>query len=132
MNYLLDTHTFLWALIDPGKLSSRSSIILANGRNEIVLSAVSFWEISLKYSLGKLDLKGITPAEMPQAAQEMKLKILSVESEDAATYHFLPKTKHKDPFDRMIVWQSIRRQWPLISSDELLDLYQSEGLLLVR
>jgi PIN domain nuclease of toxin-antitoxin system len=132
MNYLLDTHSFLWALMDPDKLSAHTTQILASSANEILLSVISFWEISLKFSLGKLDLKGITPAEMPPAARKMRLTILPIESEDAATYHTLRKTIHKDPFDRMIVWQCIRRQWPLISSDGLLDLYKSQGLILVR
>ena len=132
MNYLLDTHSFLWALTDPGKLGDRSSQILESSTNDIFLSVVSFWEISLKFSLGKLDLKGITPAEMPHAARAMQLAILPVESEDAATLHTLRKTTHKDPFDRMIVWQCIRRQWPLISSDRLLGSYESQGLILVR
>ena len=132
MNYLLDTHSFLWALMDPEKLSDRTTQILENGTNEISLSVISFWEISLKFSLGKLTLKGITPAEMPQAARELRLAILPVESGDAATYHTLCKTAHKDPFDRMIVWQCIRRQGPLISSDRLLGLYESQGLILVR
>ena len=132
MNFLLDTHSFLWALMDPDKLSDHTTQILENSANEIVLSVMSFWEISLKFALGKLDLKGITPAEMPQAAREMRLTILPVGSEDAATYHTLRKTIHKDPFDRMIVWQCIRRQWSLISSDGLLDLYKSQGLILVR
>ncbi len=118
--------------MDPDKLSDHTTQILENSANEIVLSVMSFWEISLKFALGKLDLKGITPAEMPQAAREMRLTILPVGSEDAATYHTLRKTIHKDPFDRMIVWQCIRRQWSLISSDGLLDLYKSQGLILVR
>ncbi len=62
----------------------------------------------------------------------MGLTILPVESEDAATYHTLLKTPHKDPFDRMIVWQSIRRQWPLISCDGGFDVYQAQGLILAR
>jgi len=132
MNYLLDTHSFLWALMNPENLSDHTRKILESSTNEIDLSVISFWEISLKFSLGKLDLKGVTPAEMPQAAEKMRLSILPVESEDAATYHRLRKTAHKDPFDRMIVWQCIRRDWPLISSDRLLDLYKSQGLVLVR
>lgn len=132
MNYLLDTHTFLWALMDPDKLSHQTTQILERSTNEIFLSVISFWEISLKFSLGKLDLKGITPPEMPPAAREMRFAILSVESEDASTYHTLRKTSHKDPFDRMIVWQCIRRQWPLISSDRRLVLYEPQGLLLLR
>lgn len=132
MNYLIDTHSFLWALMDPGKLSEHSTRILESSTNEIMLSVLSFWEISLKFSLGKLDLNGVAPAEMPQAAREMRLRVLPVEIEDAATYHTLRKTTHKDPFDRMIVWQCIRRQWPLISSDRLLELYKPQGLILVR
>ena len=113
MNCLLDTHSLLWALMDPARLSNRCSQILECGTNDIFVSVISFWEISLKFSLGKLDLKGITPAEMPHAAREMRLGILPVESEDASTFHTLRKITHKDPFDRMIVWQCIRRQWPL-------------------
>ena len=132
MNYLLDTHTFLWALMKPAELSGPASRIITSSTNEIHVSTISFWEISLKYSLGKLDLKGITPADMPEAAQAARFSILPIESEDAATYHQLLKTVHKDPFDRMIVWQCIRRHWPLISSDTLLHLYQPQGLILVR
>jgi len=112
--------------------SSHAAQILESGGGEIILSVVSFWEISLKFSLGKLDLKGVTPPEMTQTARDMQLAILPIESEDAATYHLLQKTTYKDPFDRMIVWQCIRRQWPLISSDRLLDLYKPQGLILVR
>jgi PIN domain nuclease of toxin-antitoxin system len=132
MSYLLDTHSFLWALMSPERLSARARAILENPSSQIALSVVTFWEISLKFSLGKLSLDGITPSEMPQRAREMQLMTLQIESEDAASLHMLRKTGHKDPFDRMIVWQCIRRQWPLISSDRLLDLYKPQGLIRIR
>ncbi len=68
MKYLLDTHVFLWALMKPHRLSPQARKAIESAGNENFLSVVSFWEIALKFSLGTLDLKGVTPAEMPPAS----------------------------------------------------------------
>ena len=59
MNYLLDTHSFLWVLFDDEKLSERSREIIKDPDNDIFVSVITYWEISLKYAIGKLELEGI-------------------------------------------------------------------------
>ena len=62
-NYLLDTHYLLWALADTKKLSKEIKDIIVDPDNTIIVSSISFWEISLKYSLKKLTITGFTPEE---------------------------------------------------------------------
>ena len=63
MKYLVDTHILLWAFIEPEQLSKSSSKILLGENNDIYYSPINLWEISIKYALKKLDLKGVTPAD---------------------------------------------------------------------
>ena len=65
MKLLLDTHTFLWAAISPRKSSARARSVLIDLDNEVAVSSLSFWEISLQLSLGKIALEGCTPDELP-------------------------------------------------------------------
>jgi PIN domain nuclease of toxin-antitoxin system len=81
--------------------------------------------------LGKLDLAGVTPDELPSVATQMRIAIHPLLAEDAASNHRLARTAHKDPFDRMIVWQCLRRQWTLISADRELEPYRNFGLELL-
>ncbi len=128
MKYLLDTHTFLWTVFEPEKIGARAKAIITDPDNVIFVSLISFWEISLKYSLGKLQLKDITPAEFPAIAKEMELQILEIDAEDVATFHELPRMGHRDPFDRLIIRQAIRRKIPIITKDSEFKLYKPHGL----
>jgi PIN domain nuclease of toxin-antitoxin system len=128
MSYLLDTHTFLWVLFDDDKLSDKAKYILSDADNEVYVSLISYWEISLKYSIGKLELRGIRPDELPQKAGEIEVISLDISQEDMASFYKLPRTEHKDPFDRLIIWQAIRRNLVLISKDKKFDDYQDFGL----
>ena len=65
MNCLLDTHTFLWAAMDPEKLSRRARVTILDAANDIHVSVVTFWEVSLKFALGKIALQGTTPEDLP-------------------------------------------------------------------
>lgn len=89
---------------------------------------MSYWEISLKYALGKLELNGITPEELPEKAKETGIETLEVSEEEASSFYRLPKIKHKDPFDRLIIWQAISRKITLISKDKPIKEYQKFGL----
>ncbi|HAD13695.1 MAG TPA: PIN domain nuclease [Saprospirales bacterium] len=131
MIYLLDTHTMVWALIDSSKLSDNVRDILEDPSNQILVSPISFWEISLKYALGKLMLDGITPDVFPGACLAIDFDILPLDPKTAATLHLLRSTHHKDPFDRLLIWQSISLKIPLISKDTKVAQYVSEGLNLV-
>lgn len=129
MTYLLDTHTLLWTLFEDEKLSAKARDAISNAENEIYVSVISYWEISLKYALGKLELEGITPDELPEKAKEIDIETMDLSEEDAITFYKLPRLKHKDPFDRLIIWQAIRRDLPLISKDKSMEDYQPFGLV---
>ena len=131
MNYLLDTHIFLWSLFSPDKLSGRVVKELVETDNTLHVSAVTFWEIALKFSLGKLDLEGIGPDELPAFADRMGLEGCELTAGDAASFHHLPRRSHKDPFDRMIVWQAIRHQLILISKGSRISEYRELGLTVI-
>lgn len=131
MKYLLDTHTLLWFLFEDDKLSEKAKEIITNSANDIFVSIITYWEISLKYGLGKLELKNITPEELPIIAREVNIFTLEISENEVSTFYKLPKIKHKDPFDRLIIWQSINRNIPLISKDEALTEYKNFGLKVV-
>lgn len=128
MRLLLDTHTFLWAAFSPRKLSARARSALVDQDNEVAVSSLSFWEISLKFSLGRIALEGCTPEELPTVAVQMQFEILQADVNDMASFDALPRTAHKDPFDRMIIWQAIRLGRTLVSKDGQFVAYQDHGL----
>lgn len=126
---LLDTHSFLWAVAAPEKLSAKMRGVIADPGNEIHVSTVSFWEIALKFSLGKLQITGCSPEDLVGIGRQMGLTISTPTAEESASFHRLPRSQHKDPFDRMLIWQCLRRGWTLITRDRALDVYRSRGLL---
>lgn len=132
MNYLLDTHTFLWAAFSPSKLSTKARNEIRSAENQVCISLISFWEISLKYSLGKIALANCTPADMPDTAAQMGFEIIQLGAQDTASFYQLPKVAHKDPFDRMIIWQAIQQQLVLISKDASFPEYRQFGLKVLR
>ena len=128
MNYLLDTHTFLWAIADSGKLPQPVREIIISPSNEIHVSAVTFWEIGIKSRLGKLDLGNLSPARCVPIAEEMEFQTISLTPEEASTYAALKETDHKDPFDRMLVWQAIQRNFVIISKVRKFAKFEPFGL----
>lgn len=128
MSYLLDTHTFLWAAFSPDKLSAKAREAIRSAENQVSVSSVSFWEISLKYTLGKIELSNCTPAEMPDIATQMGIEITQLGAKETASFYQLPKVAHKDPFDRMIIWQAIQQQRVLVSKDANFPEYRQFGL----
>jgi len=132
MSYLLDTHTFLWALTDERKLSTSARNIIEDVNNEIFVNAVSFWEVSLKQALGKIDITGFLPEELPGLAIKSGFSLSPLLPDVAATYHRLPLfDQHKDPFDKMLIWQAIKQELTLISKDRNMTQYKSAGLKLL-
>lgn len=131
MNYLLDTHTFLLAAFAPAKLSAKARQTIRSADNSIGVSTISFWEVALKYGLGKIELEGCLPDELPAVAEAMRIDIISPTAQEMASFHQLPRQAHKDPFDRMLVWQAIRASRVLISRDGSLSGYRELGLRLL-
>jgi PIN domain nuclease of toxin-antitoxin system len=128
MNLLLDTHGFLWSLFTPDKLSKAAVREIKSPNNDVAVSVVTFWEISLKYTIGKLELTGVKPEELPDFAGQMNLEILPLTAAEASSFHKLPRLSHKDPFDRIIIWQAIQRKMTLVSKDRDFKAYRKFGL----
>ena len=122
----------LFALADSKRLSASAANFLRDRQNEVFVSVVSFWELSLKVSLGKLSLTGVSPDQLPGYALSMGFTLLPLAADTACTFHQLPKIgKHRDPFDRMLVWQAIREDLALVSPDRAMSAYEACGLSLV-
>jgi len=128
MNLLLDTHGFLWSLFTPDKLSQAVDHEIKSPNNDVAVSVVTFWEISLKYALGKLELTGVKPEELPDFAAQMNLEILPITAAEASSFHKLPRLSHKDPFGRIIIWQAVQRKMTLVSKDRDFKAYHKFGL----
>ncbi len=131
MNYLLDTHTLIWAITESKKLSQKAKELIEDPECHILVSAISFWEISLKHSIGKLILDKISPEDFPEVCHKMDFEVLPMEPETCATYHFLEAKHHKDPFDRMLLWLAQSQNLTIISKDEKLNLYATDGISIV-
>lgn len=129
--YLLDTHYLLWAAADTKKLSKKIKNIITDPENTIVVSTISFWEVSLKYALGKLTISGFLPEQLPQACAKMGFYIEPLSPSDSSSYHQLNASFHKDPFDKMLIWQAICNKYTFISNDQTIEKYQSLGLRLL-
>jgi len=129
---LLDTHTFIWATLQTNNLSKKSKEIISNRNNEICVSTVSFWEISLKTKMNKFSFKNIDIKDFPVYAKNMGFSIIDMQENETITFHKLPfKKDHKDPFDRMLIWQAITKDMTLISKDKLFEQYKKDGLKLI-
>lgn len=131
MNYLVDTHIFLWSILSPKKISKRAHGVLLDPEHAIAVSTITFWEISLKYQLGKLELNHILPDVLPTIAAEAGFEILDLTAATAASFYKLPKLKNKDPFDRLLAWQAIYQGFSLISKDADSSSYKTYGLKVV-
>jgi PIN domain nuclease of toxin-antitoxin system len=122
---LLDTNAFLWWNKEPERLSARARAFIEEGANVIFLSAVSAWEIAVKYPKGHL--------ELPQEAEDYVLKRvgregflpLAIEISHALHVSHLP-TLHNDPFDRLLVSQAQLERLPILTSDANIARYDVE------
>ena len=130
MQYILDTHAFIWVLTNPKKLTDKTKKLISLPHHNIYISIVSIWEISLKFGIGKLELFGKDPSEIPSAIHSMGFTILNLDTLTVSTFHQLPRY-NKDPFDRMLAWQSIQTESVLISKDSNFDDYIPHGLQIV-
>ncbi|TGK29740.1 type II toxin-antitoxin system VapC family toxin [Leptospira yasudae] len=128
MKYLLDTHVVLWVIASSHLLSQKARETIENSENTIYTSSISIWEISLKYKLGKLKISGFKPAQIPEFLETSKIEIIPLEADEASSYNSLVETHHKDPFDRMLIWQAIKRKLTIISKDSEMKRYKLQGL----
>ncbi|WP_183509154.1 MULTISPECIES: type II toxin-antitoxin system VapC family toxin [unclassified Mycolicibacterium] len=115
MNILLDTHILLWLLSEPTTLDPEALAHLANPSTSIWVSAASAWEIATKTRLGRLDGSTLL-ATWPGVLEAMRVDDLPIDSDDAILAGRLP-WEHRDPFDRVIVAQALRRNLTLATRD---------------
>ena len=118
MRIIVDTHIFLWALSDPKQLSSEQRSLLESTANIIYVSSISVAEIMIKKSLGKLEFN-----ENPlKAAEQSGFEFLAFSAEAASALGELPY-HHKDPFDRMLIAQSLETNYPIMTNDSKFKMY---------
>lgn len=122
MRLLLDTHVLLWFASDPGKLRAEARAIIEDGSNDVFVSVVSAWEIAIKQSLGKLDLPETAEAWVPKVLKASGLEVLAVDLRSSLRTRELP-WHHRDPFDRLLVAQSLEHGFTLCSRDTHLEAY---------
>lgn len=127
MKILLDTHYLLWAFIDTSKISKPVYNKLLADENEVFYSQASLWEISIKFNMGKLSLNGIKPEQFYEEIENSFLKCRSFENDELITFYKLP-IEHRDPFDRIMIWQSIKSDFHFLSVDAQVENYKKYGL----
>ncbi|MBN2546506.1 MAG: type II toxin-antitoxin system VapC family toxin [Spirochaetes bacterium] len=129
MKYLIDTHILICSLFDPDKIKKNIQDVLVDRDNDIFVSKISLWEITLKYSLGKMEISGVLPEHIENGIIKLGFEIKDLETDEILTYYKLPKMdNHKDPFDRMIIWQCIKNKLILLSRDSRIKDYKKNGL----
>ena len=122
MRLLLDSHTLIWAVDAPSRLSASARIELQNPDNDLLVSAATIWEIAIKVGIGKLSLSSSYREWMTQAIADLDAQILPITIEYAEALSNLTK-HHGDPFDRLLVAQAQVSSLPLVSADPVFDQY---------
>ncbi|MFN5168366.1 MAG: type II toxin-antitoxin system VapC family toxin [Cyclobacteriaceae bacterium] len=129
MRLLLDTHTFLWSILDTGQLSRNVVSAVSDRNNDVFVSSVSLWEISIKFGIGKLQLSNLVPDDFVELAARSEFTLVSPEFQVTASSHQLPVVpNHRDPFDRMLIWMAIQEDFTLVSKDRNFKQYKNLGL----
>lgn len=125
MAWLSDTHGLLWVLFDPTKLRRKVRDLLGDPIDEVSVSPVSYWEISLKYGMGKHEFPNTDPSEIPVAASLLGLGGIALKPERLSTFHrLLCAPNHCDPFDRILIRQAIRRKDILLTKDRCASFFK--------
>ena len=116
MNLLFDTHVFIWWADEPAKLKASITTALEDENNRLFLSDASIWEMQIKVQLGKIDLKLPLKALIESQQQENEVEILHITTNHILELENLP-FHHKDPFDRILIAQSIVEGLTVITVD---------------
>jgi PIN domain nuclease of toxin-antitoxin system len=119
---LLDTHAFLWTVTDDRRLSQAARAVIADGANEIFLSAVSMWEVVLKAAAGKLHIEGRATRFLEDQIKRTRLSPLAILPSHVFRVESLPAL-HRDPFDRLLIAQAQVENLPLITADDEIARY---------
>ena len=121
MKVLIDTHTFLWWNTEDPQLSALVKGIIADGQNDIFLSAASVWEIAIKHALGRGDMP-VSSQDAVRYFRESGYRFLAIEAEHAMAVEDLA-AHHQDPFDRILIAQALTEPMRLLSRDATVAAY---------
>lgn len=127
MRYLLDTYTFLWMAAEPAKLSAKITGIVQTSDNRLMLSAASGWEIALLWHLKRLELPDQPQRFIPEALQKLSVIPLTIGFEAAITAATLPLV-HRDPFDRIIIAEALKKNVSVLTKDRRFAEYGARTL----
>lgn|SRR5208337_2733093 len=118
MKLLLDTHLLLWAANEPKRLPKAARVLIEDSENDLLFSAASLWEITIKRSLGRADFR-VDARLLRRGLLDNGYTELPITSEHAVNVDHLPST-HKDPFDRILVAQATVEGITLLTNDRKL------------
>jgi PIN domain nuclease of toxin-antitoxin system len=127
MNLLLDSHPLLWFLRGDSRLSASARSLIEDPANRKLVSIASCWEIAIKAQLGKLQLTEPARSLLTREIARNNFELLAIEFDHALEVESLP-LHHRDPFDRLLIAQSLMETIPIISADIALDQYGIQRL----
>ncbi len=127
MRLLLDTHVFLWLLSEPQRLGEELAVV-ADPRNELIVSAASSWEIALKHAIGELELPEQPARFVPERIRAIGATPLAIEHVHALGTCELPSL-HRDPFDRLLISQAVQLRLRIVTADRQVAAYPVDSLL---
>ena len=122
MRFLVDTHAFLWALHSPEKLTDRVRSIFADHEAELLVSIATPWEMAIKAGIGELENGAEILDDFANRVTASGYRILETSIQHAIRSGYLPR-HHKDPFDRLLIAQALDLTLPILSRDDIFDLY---------
>lgn len=128
MKFLVDTHVFIWMFIEPDRFSERAKSFLEDVEsNQFYVSDVSAWEASIKYGLGKMQLPEVPEIFFQDRVRLAEYFHLRIDLRHVTRVHSLPRI-HGDPFDRLLVTQSIVEDMILVTDDAVFKRYKEDTL----
>jgi PIN domain nuclease of toxin-antitoxin system len=122
VNLLLDTHSFIWFVEDNPSLSPHARVLIEESTNDVFLSIASVWEMAIKVSLDKLHLSQPFDLFIPNQLLLNDITLLDITVSHTLRVATLP-FHHRDPFDRLLIAQSLVEGMPFISIDSVFDTY---------
>ena len=124
---LLDTHAFLWFVLNDPRLSANAAAAIADPENDVDISPATYWEIAIKISLGKYSLEEPLDAFIEHELAANQFRILPIEPRHVAPLISMPYHR-RDPFDRLLVAQCKVENVPIVSADQAFDAYGVQRL----
>lgn len=127
MNLLLDTCTFLWYVTDDDSLSVTAGLLIADPNNTAYVSVATIWEMAIKSRTGKLEIPSPFAQFIDTALLSNNFRIRNINISHLKRVALLP-LMHRDPFDRLLIAQSLAEDLPIITNDTVFDAYQVQRI----